>query len=91
MQKHQVSNPRTAKSEDPFDDLMASLLVLVTHHSLSQCSASLSPIVERLNKLCCHSEVEHYPEQLRVLGKMRQLWRTRLFEIEQTELSQKVH
>lgn len=91
MQKQLSNNHKSTQVEDSFDDLMASLLVLVTHHSLSQCQASLSPIVERLNKLCRHSECEHYPEQLRVLGKMRQLWRTRLFEVEQTELSHKVH
>jgi len=61
---------------------MASLFVLLTHHSLIQCQASLTPIVERLNKLCQHSEIDHYPNQLKVLAKMRQLWRTKLFEAE---------
>ncbi len=68
------------ENESSFDDLMASLFVLVTHHSLTQCEASLSPIVERLTILCQHSEIEHYPHQLRVLGKMRQLWCTKLFD-----------
>lgn len=70
------------ESEGCYDDLMASLMVLVTHHSLTQCSASISAIVERLNLLCRHSEIEHYPNQLKVLSKMRHLWRTRLFEAE---------
>ena len=70
----------TENQEVSFDDLMASLFVLVTHHSLTQCQASLEPIVERLNKLCHHSEVEHYPNQLKVLAKMRQLWLTKLFD-----------
>lgn len=76
----QKQHPDT--SESSFDDLMASLFVLVTHHSLTQCSASLSPIVERLNCLCRHSEIEHYPRQLKVLAKMRQLWTTKLFDVE---------
>lgn len=91
MHKRLREQQQDHKTEDSFDDLMASLFVLVTHHSLSQCQASLSPIVERLNKLCRHSEIEHYPEQLKVLGKMRQLWRTRLFEIEQSAVNFKVH
>ena len=73
-------------NEGSFDDLMASLFVLVTHHSLTQCKGALSPIVERLNMLCRHSEIEHYPEQLKVLAKMRQLWRTKLFNAENSGL-----
>jgi len=69
-----------------FDDSMESLFVLVTHDSLTQCEASLSPIVERLNKLCQHSEIEHYPNQLKVLAKMRQLWRTKSFDVEHSGL-----
>jgi hypothetical protein len=74
--------PKVESNETSFDDLMANLFVLVTHHSLTQCQASLRPIVERLNLLCQHSEIEYYPNQLRVLDKMRQLWRTRLLDIE---------
>ncbi|MBL4671193.1 MAG: hypothetical protein JKX81_02945 [Arenicella sp.] len=77
---------QTQESEASFDDLMASLFVLVTHHSLTQCEASLDPIVERLNILCQHSEIEHYPNQLKVLAKMRQLWRTKLFNAEYSGL-----
>ncbi len=73
---------KPSESESCYDDLMASLMVLVTHHSLTQCSASISAIVERLNLLCSHSEIEHYPNQLKVLSKMRHLWRTKLFESE---------
>ena len=79
LQKQQAD---TSENEGSFDDLMASLFVLVTHHSLTQCNASLSPIVERLNCLCRHSEIEHYPKQLKVLAKMRELWRTKLFDAE---------
>lgn len=91
MYKSLREQRQNMKSEDSFDDLMASLFILITHHSLNQCQASLNPIVERLNKLCRHSEIEHYPEQLKVLGKMRQLWRTRLFDVEQTAMSLKIH
>ncbi len=73
---------KPCENESCYDDLMASLMVLVTHHSLTQCSASISAIVERLNLLCSHSEIEHYPNQLKVLSKMRHLWRTKLFEVE---------
>ena len=73
------------ENESSFDDLMASLFVLVTHHSLTQCEASLTPIVDRLNILCRHSEIEHYPHQLRVLAKMRQLWSTKLFNVSYSE------
>lgn len=80
--------PKVADSEGSLDDLMASLFVLVTHHSLTQCQGSLRPIVERLNLLCQHSEIEHYPEQMKVLAKMRRLWQTKLFD---TQLSVSVH
>lgn len=72
----------TETVDQDFDELMASLFVLVTHHSLTQCQASLSPIVERLNELCRHPDIELYPNQLKVLAKMRQLWRTHLFKQE---------
>lgn len=66
--------------ESSFDELMANLFVLLTHHSLTQCEGSLMPIVERLDALCIHSEIELYPNQYRTLAKMRQLWRTKLFK-----------
>jgi len=76
---------QTPKPEDhyaqeaPSDDLIASLFVLVTHHSLTQCEASVPVIVDRIHELCHHSEIELYPNQMKVLSKMLQLWRTRLF------------
>lgn len=72
--------------EASFDDLMASLFVLLTHYSLSQCTPTLSTIVDRLDLLCKHSELELYPNQLIVLTKMRQLWRTKLFNSQISEL-----
>jgi len=61
----QTQQTEIQSDDGSFDDLMASLFVLVTHHSLTQCEASLKPIVERLNKLCQHSEIEHYPNQMK--------------------------
>lgn len=68
------SNP-----EVDFDDLMASLFVLMTHHSLTQSDSVLEPIVERLHQLSRHTEIELYPNQQKVISKMQHLWRTRLF------------
>ena len=69
------------KIEDcDFDELMASLFVLVTHHSLTNHGCTLSAIVEHLDELCRHPDIELYPKQLRVLIKMRQLWLTHLFQ-----------
>jgi len=82
----QTQQTEIQSDDGSFDDLMASLFVLVTHHSLTQCEASLKPIVERLNKLCQHSEIEHYPNQMKVLSKLRQLWRTRLFDAQYSGL-----
>ena len=82
----QSSNAISAEDRETqelsFDDLMANLFVLVTHHSLTQCEASLPIIVDRLHQLCHHSEIELYPNQMKVLAKMQQLWRTRLFKAE---------
>lgn len=72
-EEHDAQEPR-------FDDLMAGLFVLVTHHSLTQCEAALPEIVNKLHQLCHHSEIELYPNQMKVLVKMQQLWRTRLFK-----------
>lgn len=73
--------------EVTFDDLMASLFVLVTHYSINQSESVLKVIVDRLDTVCHHPEVELYPNQLVVLAKMRRLWRTKLFDIEISELS----
>lgn len=74
------------KDRGSFDDLMASLFVLVTHHSLTQCEKALPEIVERIEYLTHHSEIECYPNQLKVLLKMQTLWRTRLFRREVSTL-----
>lgn len=65
--------------EPAFDDLMANLCVLITHHSLTQCHNSLPKIVEQIHRLTQHADIEHYPNQFKVLLKMQTLWRTRLF------------
>ncbi len=88
MIKIQNNDTNQSQHEVTFDDLMASLFVLVTHHSLNQCDSTLSVIVDRLDVLCKHSEIELYPNQQIVLSKMRQLWRTKLFNV---QLSEVVH
>lgn len=79
--KHSAIN---TTQEASFDELMANLFVLITHHSLTQCQKAIPIIVERLEILCRHSEIEYYPHQLTVLAKMHRLWRTQLFKL-QTE------
>lgn len=86
MIKSQNNDNHQSQHEVTFDDLMASLFVLVTHYSLSQCNSTLSNIVDRLDMLCKHSEIELYPNQQIVLSKMRQLWRTKLFNIQISEV-----
>lgn len=68
--------------ERDFDDLMANLFALVTHHSLTQCESVLPQIVERIHGLTHHADIECYPHQLKVLLKMQTLWRTKLFRSE---------
>jgi hypothetical protein len=74
------STMQQEQSERDYDELMASLFVLLSHHSLTQCKASLPPIVERLDELCQHTDIELFPQQLKILVKMRQLWQTHLFQ-----------
>jgi len=74
-----TADTEQASQEESLDESMAALFVLITHHSLTQCEAALMNIVDRLHQLCHHSEIEHYPNQMKVLIKMRQLWRTQLF------------
>jgi hypothetical protein len=79
IEAKQRTNQTKIEDRD-FDDLMASLFVLVTHHSLTNCGCTLSTIVDRLDELCRHPDIELYPQQLKVLLKMRQLWLTHLFQ-----------
>lgn len=86
MIKIQNNDNSQSQQEVAYDDLIASLFLLVTHYSLNQCDSSLSTIVDRLEMLCKHSEIELYPNQLIVLSKMRQLWRTKLFNMQISEV-----
>lgn len=81
MLKQMAQNETANQAESSFDDLMANLLLLVSHQTLAPCSLSLPSIVERLQELCAHSELEHYPRQMRVLIKMQQFWETKLFNL----------
>jgi len=70
---------KNRNNNNDYDDLMASLFVLITHHSLNSCGNSLSIIVERLNQISAHPEIELYPNQKLVIAKMHNLWRAKLF------------
>ncbi len=77
----------TLNSDDKtFDELMADLCVLITHHSLTHCDNALPNIIDRIHSLTHHSDIECYPHQLKVLLKMQTLWRTRLFKAEVMQL-----
>jgi len=67
-EEHDAQEPR-------FDDLMAGLFVLVTHHSLTQCEAALPEIVNKLHQLCHHSEIELYPNQMKLFKSQNQTMR----------------
>lgn len=86
MQTEQPHYLNSDVEESNFDNLMANLFVLVTHHSLTQCENALPQIVERIHNLTQHADIECYPEQLKVLLKMQTLWRTRLFRSENAQL-----
>lgn len=82
MQTPQLGNPEHFSEDESFDDLMADLFVLVTHHSLTQCDSALPKIIKRIRQLTHHLDIECYPRQFKVLLKMESLWRTRLFRSE---------
>jgi len=75
-------------TEANFDDLMASLFLLVTHHSIDKCSSTLPIIVERLHQLSHHPEIEFFPNQQKVIAKMQQLWRAQLFK---QQVQERIH
>ncbi|MCH2191176.1 MAG: hypothetical protein MK188_09655 [Gammaproteobacteria bacterium] len=86
MQSSNHSNQQKLASEAPFDELMAELFTLITHHSLTQCENTLPKIIDRIHDLTQHDEIEYYPQQLNVLLKMKTLWHTRLFRSELAQL-----
>ena len=88
IEQQQRGLQENTSKEDSFDESMAALFVLITHHSLTQCEHAVPNIVERLDHLCHHSEIEHYPSQMSVLIKMKQLWSTRLFR---SQLNERPH
>ena len=86
MQSSKHSNRQELCAETPFDELMAELFALVTHHSLTQCENILPKIIDRIHELTHHGDIEYYPRQLSVLLKMKTLWHTRLFRSEVAQL-----
>ena len=69
---------QTATSNAEFDDALSRLLILITHHSLKQEHATLASIVESVDGLLQHPDIEFFPQQQEVLIKMRKLWLMRL-------------
>lgn len=86
MQLNSTNNLNNDLDEPTFDDLMANLCVLITHHSLTQCNNALPRIVEQIHLLTHHADMECYPNQLKVLLKMQTLWRTKLFRNQVSQL-----
>ncbi|MEM7360165.1 MAG: hypothetical protein AAF431_13775 [Pseudomonadota bacterium] len=76
----------TAEAQNSYDQLIASLFVLLTHHSLTHSDDSADAIVSKLNILCEHSDIEYYPDQHRVFLKMRKLWRIKQFKAGLSEM-----
>ena len=86
MHSSNYSHQQDPNSEAPFDDLMAELFTLITHHSLTQCENTLPKIIDRIHELTQHDDIEYYPRQLNVLLKMKTLWHTHLFRSEVAQL-----
>ncbi len=82
MNQVQLSTHESEVEEPAFDRPMSDLLVLITHHSLTCCENALPNIIDRIDCLTQHIDIECYPEQLSVLLKMQRLWQTKLFRNE---------
>ncbi len=79
-------NVKKTLLEDDYDDLMASLVVLITHHSLDKSTETLATIVERFAQLSNHPHIDLFPNQRMVIAKLQNLWKAKLFS-HQTKLS----
>ena len=80
MNKNAISKYSTSiEPERNLDELMSSLFVQLTHHSITNCPASAPTIVKLLELLSSHSELEFFPQQQKVIIKMQHLWKTRMF------------
>ena len=79
MHTPHIDNHCDAYEDASFDELMADLFTLLTHHSVTQCETVLPKIIERIHQLTHHLDIECYPNQQRVLLKMNTLWLTRQF------------
>ena len=79
MNKPLDTLPDTLGYERNLDELMSSLFVQLTHHSITNCPNCAPTIVNLLKQLAGHSEIEFFPQQQKVIIKMQHLWQTRLF------------
>ena len=79
MNKPDIAIRAKSSSERNLDELMSSLFVQLTHHSITNCPGCAPTIVDLLKQLAAHSELEFFPQQQKVIIKMQHLWKTRLF------------
>lgn len=70
--------PKAQGKESGFDQTLAELLLLITHHGISENQAVLESIIDRLDALCKQSELEFFPQQQLVIHKIRKLWQLKL-------------
>ena len=57
------------------DKMIANLMVLISHHSFTQCNFCLEDIIVKLDKILQHNEIKRFPQQLFAFTRMNQLWR----------------
>ena len=69
-------------SDAEFDDLIASLFVLITHFSINNNGETLVKIVTRLSQLSEHPHVDLFPIQQMAIAKMQNIWKAKLFNYE---------
>lgn len=71
---HQQKN----QSDQPsLDSLQAGLFFLINQYTFRQCPKIAEKIVEHLDMLCRHSQIELLPAQNHLYSKMINLWRAR--------------
>ena len=83
---------KTQQVDIDYDDLMASLFVLITHYSVAECGDTLPKIVKRLAQLSTHPDIDVFPNQRMAIAKMHNIWKAKLFnhEMQAINLSYKM-
>ena len=72
----------TQQVDIDYDDLMASLFVLITHYSVVECGDTLLKIVKRIVQLSKHPDIDVFPNQRMAIAKMHNIWKAKLFNHE---------